>query len=250
MKSNPGNKGQDTLYRTISGEIKPFRFDASVADVFADMIQRSVPGYEASLSIIRAVTAEYGRENSCLYDLGCSLGAATLAMRHGVSTGGCQIIAVDNSRAMVNRCCKLIERDASPVPVEVLEQNLEDTGISNASVVVMNYTLQFVPLEQRAAVLARIRQGMTPGGVLVLSEKIIDEDPEVNQRMEQLHARFKLQNGYDELEISQKRKALEHVLIPETRLAHVHRLEQAGFDSVVPCLQFLNFITLLARVAG
>jgi len=214
------------------------------------MIRRSVPGYAATLSMISTITAEFACENSRLYDLGCSLGTATLAMRHGIAVKGCEIIAVDNSSAMIKRCQKVMQRDQSSVPVRVIEQDLLHSKIRNASVVVMNYTLQFIPLELRAELLTRIYQGLLPGGVLVLSEKIVFSDPDTNRYMSKLYTRFKLQNGYDELEIARKRTALEHILIPETRSGHIKRLKDAGFATVTQCMQFLNFITLLARKNG
>jgi len=240
----------DTLYRAPRDEISPFVFDEQVAEVFPDMIQRSVPGYHATLSVISTVTAEYAQPHSRLYDLGCSLGAATLAMRRAVRSDDCEIIAVDNSAAMVQRCRNLMAREGGAVPVRVLEQDILETAIENAAVVILNYTLQFIPAAQRADLLSRIHAGLLPGGVLLLSEKIVLEDEQENATMNVLHRRFKRLNGYDDLEIAQKRAALENVLVPEALAVHRDRLKSAGFDPVVQCLQFLNFITLMAGKPG
>ncbi len=246
MAAKSDNSGKDTLYRTPISEVRPFQFDGRVADVFADMIQRSVPGYAETLSIIESVAREYAQNDSVLYDLGCSLGAATLALRRGVAGKSCRIVAVDNSAAMVERCRLVLERDAGTTPVSVIENDLQQVEPENASVTVMNYTLQFIPADQRQLLLNKIYKDLKPGGVLVLSEKIVAEDATTNRRLQQLHERFKKQNGYNELEIAQKRSALEKVLIPETAATHKQRLRTAGFASVTTCLQFLNFTTFLA----
>ncbi|HWK52760.1 MAG TPA: carboxy-S-adenosyl-L-methionine synthase CmoA, partial [Hyphomicrobiales bacterium] len=221
---------RDTLYQS-DDPVAAFVFDTKVAAVFADMIERSVPGYASIVGMIGTLAERYAQPSSRCYDLGCSLGAATLAMRHGIKAPGCSIIAVDNSPAMIGRCEAVLREDTGGVPVQLLCADLLDLPIENASMVVLNFTLQFVPLERRAALLARIAQGLRPGGMLVLSEKIHFEDPALNALFIDLHHRFKEQNGYSRTEISRKRAAIENVLVPESLRTHEQRVLAAGFSS-------------------
>lgn len=224
----------------------PFEFSACVADVFPDMIRRSVPGYETVLQLLSVVARELVRDGTCCYDLGASLGAATLAIRHGIAAEDCRIVAVDSSIAMVERCRTIVDRDPAQVPVEVREQDIRKTPVENASLVVMNYTLQFLPPEDRAPLLERIAAGLCDGGALVLSDKVRHADEDRNALLVRLHHAFKRTNGYSDLEIARKRNALEKVLIPDTLEIHRHRLEQAGFRIVEPIAQGFNFVSLLA----
>jgi tRNA (cmo5U34)-methyltransferase len=64
--------------------------------------------------------------------------------------------------------------------------------------------------------------------------------------MTDLHHAFKRANGYSELEVSQKRTALENVLVPETLDTHRARLREAGFGAVDAWFQCFNFASLLA----
>ena len=239
---------RDELYASVLNEIVNFRFDESVAGVFPDMIQRSVPGYSTVISMIGTLAAEYARANSRCYDLGCSVGAATLAMRQHIKVPDCGIIAVDNAAAMIERCrLNVVEPGSTTqVPVELVCADIADIAIDNAAVVVLNYTLQFLPLAQRDAIIARIYQGLRPGGVLLLAEKIRFADPGIEQQMVDLHHAFKRANGYSDMEISQKRSALENVLIPETIAVHMERLTQSGFERPQVWFQCLNFISILA----
>ncbi len=237
---------KDRLYQNIHGQIKPFEFDEQVADVFPDMIQRSVPGYAHTLSMLSVIAKEYAQAKSTIYDLGCSLGAASLALRQSIHEQGCRIIAVDNSEAMVNRCKKNIQRDHSSCPVEVVHADIQDIKLTNASIAVMNFTLQFIPLLQRVALLRNIYEGLNKGGVLVLSEKILMETEPDNDLMTELHHQYKRLNGYDDMEIAGKRTALENVLIPETLAQHKSRLESAGFSHIQVYMQCLNFVSLIA----
>ena len=237
---------KDRIYSESLAQIAEFRFDGRVADVFTDMIERSVPGYRSIITMIETLTQRYAQPGSNLYDLGCSLGAATLSMARGLDAADCHIIAVDNSPAMVARCRKAVARAHTCASVRIVEQDLADVPIDKASVVVLNFTLQFIPPEKRAALLRRICDGMQPGGVLILSEKVVFEDDHLNALLSDIHHNFKRAHGYSDLEISQKRTALENVLIPETIPHHRERLLQAGFRSVDVWFQCFNFMSMLA----
>lgn len=228
----------------------PFRFDESVARVFPDMLRRSIPGYTASLEAIGALAARYVQPNSRCYDLGCSLGAATLAIRQGIRVPGCEIIAIDNAPAMIEHGRQVIAADdaANPGRSTVILQlgDIRDATIENASMVVMNYTLQFLDVSARDAMIARIAAGLLPGGLLLLSEKVVDDDPHMEQLLVDLHHEHKRRNAYSELEISRKRAALENVLIPETVATHRSRLAGAGFAHAAVWLRYFNFVSIVA----
>lgn len=239
---------RDDLYASALKEIVDFRFDESVAGVFPDMIQRSVPGYSTVISMIGTMAAEYARADSNCYDLGCSVGAATLAMLNNIDKPDCRIVAVDNSPAMIERCrANVLEVQTDHAsPVDLVCDDICNVTIENASVVVLNYTLQFLPTPKRDEIIARIYQGLCPGGVLLLAEKIRFADAGIEKSMVDLHHAFKRANGYSDLEISQKRSALENVLIPETIADHMERLTRSGFGRPQVWFQCLNFISLVA----
>jgi len=240
------NLQKDTLYASPLSNIDAFKFDHSVVDVFPDMIQRSVPGYSAIISAIGLLAGRFIQPNSYCYDLGCSLGAASLSMRHKITDLSCKIIAVDNSEAMLSRCQKIINRDTSPIPVELICRDIQDIDINNASVVVLNFTLQFIPLADRDNFIKRIYQGLRPGGLLILSEKLFFDDPRQQALQTEMHHAFKKANGYSELEVSQKRASLENVLIPETFTQHKDRLLKSGFDNAEVWFQYFNFSSMIA----
>lgn len=236
---------RDTLYQhdTVTGA---FVFDARVAAVFSDMISRSVPGYATIVSMIGTLAERYAQPGSRCYDLGCSLGAASLALREGIRVPDCSIVAVDNSQPMLDRFAALLEDKPGSVPVELHCADLMDVAIEDASIVVLNFTLQFVPLAQRAALMARIAAGLRPGGLLILSEKFELEDAGLNRLFIDLHHRFKEQNGYSRTEISRKRAAIENVLVPETLRAHEQRVLGSGFSSFAVWFQCFNFASMVA----
>lgn len=236
---------KDTVYCLPLERIDEFQFDAQVADVFENMIQRSVPGYGLLLDMIALLTGKYAQQGTNCYDLGCSLGASTLRIRQNLPAD-CTVIGVDNSAAMLDRCRQNLQRDYSQAAVEVRLQDLRDTTIENASVVVMNFTLQFIADEDRPRILKQIVDGLNKGGILILSEKVSFEDAQCQDLMTGLHHQFKKQQGYSDLEIAQKRTSLENVLVSNTMKEHCNRLKDAGFSTVEICVRCLNFVAFLA----
>jgi tRNA (cmo5U34)-methyltransferase len=240
------NETRDNIYADPSLESGLFTFDDTVARVFPDMIRRSVPGYSTIVAMTGLLAGRYATPGSTLYDLGCSLGASTLAMRQNIRTPDCRIISVDNSAAMLERCRTVIETDTHDTPVTLTCADLQEVAIADASVVVLNFTLQFVPLAARDGVMEAICRGLRPGGIMVLSEKVSFEDPRLDQLNIDLHHQFKRANGYSELEIARKRSALENVLLPETLAQHRARIAAAGFSSCDVWFQCFNFASLIA----
>ena len=237
----------DNIFSKALDKVDSFSFDQQVVQVFPDMIKRSVPGYENIINSIAVITQRCAIDNSNLYDLGCSLGAATLSMRRGLlEKTGCQIISVDNSSAMVESCKQHIQAYKSEIPVTVLQDDICNIKIENASVVVLNFTLQFLTPEKRLSLLTNIYQGLLPGGVLILSEKFLFDDPKSHQLIIDLHLDFKRNQGYSELEISQKRSSLDNVLISDTVEEHYQRLQQAGFKHNNLWYQYFNFGSILS----
>ena len=230
--------GADSLYARPQNAGR-FRFDAAVADVFQDMITRSVPGYASLVHGIAVLAQKFKQPDATGYDLGCSLGtvARALAARLGPEH---PIVAVDASPDMIARC----PRGANP-SVQYRCADVRAVELEPADVVVLNLTLQFLPPDDRLPLLAGIAKALRPGGVLILTEKVRFPEPE-ESRLRARHENFKRAQGYSELEISQKRTALEDVLRRDSPETHRARLMQAGFDSVTVWFQCLHFLSMLA----
>ncbi len=245
---------RDNIYAQDHPLLGAFAFDDAVARVFPDMIKRSVPGYTTIIPMIGVISEHYAQDNSQLYDLGCSLGASLLAMRNGVKAKGCKVVGIDNAQAMLERCQTYVDQDSertSPegmnenVPVELHLGDITSFPYVDASVVTLNFTLQFIDPDKRQTLIQTLFDAMLPGGALILSEKICFEGAE-QALQEQLHWDFKRANGYSDLEVSQKRSALENVLLPETAQAHIDRLKTAGFSQASQWYQCFNFTSFIA----
>ena len=238
--------GRDDLFASALSDPGLFRFDASVASVFPDMINRSVPGYATVVGMTGTLAAQHARPGSQIYDLGCSWGASLRSVAREPACDRCELIGIDNSESMLEQASNHLAQFPEARRIQLQHADVLDNPLHNASVVIMNYTLQFIPVEEREGLLKRIREAMMPGDVLILSEKLTLPDPRLNEYLIDLHHNFKRQQGYSDLEIAQKRQALEDVLVPETRQTHVERLQKVGFSRCDVWFQCLNFGSLIA----
>ncbi|GBF29818.1 carboxy-S-adenosyl-L-methionine synthase [bacterium MnTg03] len=237
----PKRSNKDRVFAKPLSDVKAFEFNEDVTRVFQDMITRSVPGYELLLQMIALYASVFVRDKSNIYDLGCSLGEVSRLIAEQTRKLNCAIIAVDNSPSMISKC----QQFGDSGNIDWRCDDIQNIEISNASMVVLNLTLLFIDRDQRQSLITGIARGLNEGGVLVLSEKVL-LDPELeNQRMVQLHQAFKKMRGYSDLEISQKRTALENVLLPDSQAMHQQRLKQAGFSEVYQCFRCFNFVSYL-----
>ena len=236
----------DDIFAKPQPELADFKFDKKVVSVFPDMIRRSVPGYENVIIMSGLFAERFAQPDSNIYDLGCSLGATTLAVRSRIKATGARIVAVDNSPAMVERCRELIDADKHDIPVELVLDDIRNIDYEKNSMTVLNYTLQFLPPEERAPLLKRIYDSMLPGGILLLSEKVTFAEKQNSELFIDIYHAWKAHNGYSEMEIKQKRNALENVLIPDTIPQHLARLEEIGFKRAELWFQCFNFISMAA----
>ena len=225
-------------------DIADFRFDKEVVEVFDDMVRRSVPGYDSMIQMIGLIARMYGQDNTNYYDLGSSTGAISLAIalnnKHQKNT----FFAVDNSEEMVSKCQQNLESKIDNL--KAICADINQIHIENASIVVLNLTLQFIDVKDRSNLIKKIYEGLNPGGVLIISEKIHFEDKETQDQITNLHIDFKKENGYSELEIANKRQAIENVLITDTKAIHIERLKDSGFKDTSCFFQCLNFVSFLS----
>lgn len=247
--------GLDTLFTTPLDKAARFSFDEQVVACFPDMIRRSVPGYGQVLAMLPIFVrrhAKFNQQNegglrvSRVYDLGCSLGAASMALASDFSASDLQIKAVDISPAMTSKAKAVLDEHFSGHDIEVITQDVREIDFEPCDVVILNLTLQFLPKDDRLALLTKIYKALDSGGILILTEKTHALDEQFDAWLIERYYDFKRANGYSELEISGKRNALENVLITDTIDEHHDRLSAAGFERHLTWFQFLNFASMIA----
>ncbi len=226
--------------------VNDFDFGSETARVFDDMLDRSVPFYSEIQRMMGEIAKDFAEPHSRIYDLGCSTGT-TLRQLDEIIEDPVTLIGIDASPEMLLRAKEKFATFPSRHPVELIAANLEEElPIENASVVVLNLTLQFVRPLYRDRLLANIARGTRSGGCLILVEKVLSENSALNRLFIKNYYAFKRRNGYSEMEISQKREALENILVPYHESENRELLSRNGFTSVEPFFRWYNFSGLIA----
>lgn len=237
---------KDRVFADKKKEIKPFEFNQKVAQVFNDMLNRSVPLYQENILRLAQLARYFYKPGSRMYDLGCSNGNLGIQILTLFENQRFEMIGVDNSNPMIEKYSQRLKKFMHPDRIELICDRMENIVIRNASVVFINLTLQFLDVDARDGMIRSVYEGLLPGGVLLMTEKTVHPEKELDELEKLIYQAFKRENGYSELEISQKREALEKVLVPDTVNTHMARLKQAGFSKVDVWLKWFNFCSMIA----
>ncbi|RJX18207.1 MAG: carboxy-S-adenosyl-L-methionine synthase CmoA [Desulfobulbus sp.] len=236
---------QDRLFE--NGEVRAdFTFNDQVAEVFDDMLSRSIPFYAQVIDNMAALLSRQVKSGSTLYDLGCSTGTALLELARHLPDRQLRFVGLDNAPAMLAKARRKAEMFGKSALVSFREEDITTADLPEAGAILCNYTLQFIRPLTRAAFVRRLFDALPEGGLLLVSEKVISHDPMLNRLFIDLYHQFKLRQGYSELEIAAKREALENVLIPFSIQENRDLLTRAGFRSVETCFQWFNFASFVA----
>ena len=238
----------DRLFQEKNIESGKFSFDENVARVFDDMINRSIPLYADVQRSIPMLVSLLDHDPVRIVDLGCSTGTSLIHLARSLPEKPIELVGVDNSQAMLDKCAEKMAALGFSDAATVVRGDIQDYRLNDMSVVLMNYTLQFIAPDQRLEMLKQVASGLRPGGFLLLSEKVIHPDPRTDAALVEMYFDYKRRQGYSELEIARKRDALENVLVPLTVDGNLDLLGEAGFASVEVLLKWFNFTTFVARV--
>ena len=239
--------GKDRIFNHPQDRIPPFEFNDRVVAVFEDMIHRSVPFYSEIVRRQVQLTARFYKEQTRIYDLGCSHGNLGIGLLDLLSDKPFELIAVDNSRPMIEKYQSRLDKMGGVRSIELKCEDILEVPISNASVVILNLTMQFLKPQKRDALIASVCEGLIPGGVLLITEKVVHEDEYLDELQQAFYYRYKMENGYSKMEISQKRDALEKVMIPDSVEVHEDRFTRSGFRTFDLWLKWFNFAAWVCR---
>jgi len=236
---------RDTLFDTKVPGVK-FEFNEMVAEVFDDMLDRSVPFYKEIIEMTAEILGRSLQKGDVVYDLGCSTGTTLLYLARTLESRKLKFVGLDNSKAMLAKARRKAEMFSMTQRIVFSEQDITRADFSGAGGVILNYTLQFINPAMRPEFLRNVQNGLRSGGVLILSEKVVSRDKAVNEQFLDAYHQYKMRSGYSELEIANKREALENVLIPLCIQENLDLLLQAGFSRAETFFQWFNFVSILA----
>ena len=237
---------KDRIFAKKRSMAKDFDFGADTASVFDDMLPRSVPFYIEIQRMIGEIVSDFVVEGTNVYDLGCST-CNTFIVLDKLLPKGVRFIGMDFSQEMLQRGREKLAQYKVTRDFDLVLADLNDGAqLKNASAVIINLTLQFVRPLRRPPLIKSIANGMNKGGCLVVVEKVITKDPTLNRLFIKYYYAFKQRNGYSDLEIAQKREALENILVPYQVRENMEMFLGNGFSEVDVFFKWYNFCGLVA----
>jgi tRNA (cmo5U34)-methyltransferase len=243
---SPEDVRHDSIFAAKRNTIGDFTFDRDTAVVFDDMVSRSVPYYNEIQRMVGELSREFAAPNTSLYDLGCATGTTFMAI-DGVVDPSVKFVGIDNAEEMLNEARGKLDGMRSNRRFELITADLHGKlPIENASVVILLLTLQFVRPLARDKLLKQIFDGMRENSCLILVEKLTSASTLLNRLFIKHYYDFKRRNGYSDMEISQKREALENVLIPYHYEENVDLLKRTGFAHCEEFFRWYNFAGMVA----
>lgn len=236
---------EDTLYSTGTVE-EDFTFNDRVAEVFDDMLNRSIPYYRTVIDGMAQLLAYRLPAGSTLYDLGCSTGTTLLELSRRLPERHFRYIGIDNAPAMLDKARRKSAMFNKSTVLQFRQDDITRCALPSASGIICNYTLQFLRPMTRQKFVKRLYEALPEGGVFFLSEKTISHASRLNRDFIDIYHEFKKKQGYSELEIAAKREALENILIPFSLQENIALLQDAGFEEIETYFKWFNFTALVA----
>ena len=230
---------KDNLYKEPHEKDHKFSFNSSVADVFEDMVSRSVPGYDFLVENIGVLSKKFYQDNTKIYDLGSSLCGCSISVLKKIKNKNIEICAVDSSKAMIDICKKRINSSE----IKFFNSDILDIEIDNASVIILNLTLQFIPINKRTDLLKKLFLQLNKNGVIIVTEKIKLDKKSDDIFFVNFHEFFKENNGYSKEEIDRKKIALSKTMQIESEKIHEDRFRSIGCNNFYRWFQCYNFVS-------
>lgn len=238
--------GEDRLFEAPAALAKDFKFGRETVQVFDDMVGRSVPYYAEIQRMVAEMAGDFAVPGTQLYDLGCATGT-TLSLLDQTVDPDVSFIGIDNSPEMLITARAKLDSLGTKRRIDLVQSDLHAMPeLNNASMIIMLLTLQFVRPLHRGRIMEQISRSLHEQGCLILVEKLTQNDSRLNRLFINYYYNMKKRNGYSETEITQKREALENILIPYRLDENVELLHQAGFRSVEVFFRWYNFCGILA----
>ncbi len=233
---------KDSIF--IKEQERQFQFDERIALVFDDMADRSIPFYRENMNLIVKIIDRWIKHNGTVLDLGCSTASLLLQIERELRDKNLNLIGIDNSEHMVERGRGKI--NAFNSKIKIFHEDILLSEIQNSDIVIMNYTLQFIRPLYREQLLNKIFNSLSHDGILFLTEKVVSSETKFNKNLIDIYYDYKRSRGYSEYEISQKREALENVLVPYTEEENHILLKKVGFRHIENIFRWANFSTVVA----
>lgn len=231
-------------FKNVDKKIKSkkagWKFNKSVAKNFNSHVTKSVPFYKISHDLVEKFSDFFIKNNSNIYDLGCSTGLLAQKIYKSHNDKNINLTAIDYSKHMIDQI------KIKKTKVNFIHTNLETFKFKKSDFIYSLYTMQFINPAVRQKIFDKIYNSLNWGGGFIIFEKIRGADARFQEMLTFLYYDFKSDNGFNSNEILSKERSLRGNLDPYTYSENIRFLKRAGFKDIMPISQYLCFAGFLA----
>ena len=229
----------------IKTEDSNWKFSGETVSNFNDHVKKSVPLYLEGHQIICGLSKFFVKDNSIVYEIGCSTGTLTTKLSESnKSKTSARFIGLDIEKDMVDYASKHLEKKNSYVSFE--HANIVSTELEKSDLIVCYYTIQFISPSERQEVIDKLYQSLNWGGALIMFEKVRAPDARFQDIINTMYLNYKLEQGYSGENIVTKMMSLKGILEPFSTQGNIDLLKRAGFLDIVSIQKYLSFEGFLA----
>ncbi len=229
--------------KKIFAQNSSWSFDKNVPKNFDQHISKSVPLYHQMHWLCEQISDFYIKEDSVIYDIGSSTGSllSKIASRHKLKKNT-KYFGLDVVKKMITYANK----HNTHKQIKYLNKDIINFKLKRSDFIICFYTLQFIHPKHRQNVVNKLFKSLNWGGALFIVEKVRSYDARTQDQMTTIYEEFKLFNGFNEKEISAKKKSLKGVLEPFSSNANIQMFKRAGFKDISTIAKFISFEGFLA----
>lgn len=206
-----------------------WEFNSEVASIFVKHARQHIPNYDEVIARTVQLCVTEFKKTDKIIDVGCATGETLTRLHYA---GFQNLVGVDSSEDMLTHARKN--------PGEYILSNLFPVTTGPYSVVICNWTLHFI--KNKLSYLQNIYNSMLPGGMLILSDKTVNDGLEL-----ELYHDFKRRNGVTEQEIISKARSVQDIMFIDSPEWYFENLKAIGFSPVRIINAHYCFTTFLAR---
>lgn len=195
---------------------------------FQTIAKTNIPNYEVVIDKCIKIADTFLSKTSNIIDVGSSLG---FTLKKFNNAGYINLYGVEKSKKMIEN---MLFKNATIFNSDVFPKELK------FDMVLMNWVLHFIL--DRKKYLIDVFDSLNDGGIVILSEKIYSP-----KEFEKIYYEFKKENNISELEILEKKKKLQGVLITYPIEWYIETLKNIGFSDIQIIDADFCFNTLYAR---
>ncbi len=171
------------------------------------MLRRSIPQYEVMRKAVFDIGRRFAEPGTFIVDLGCSRGDA-LAPFVKEFGSKCNYLGLEISEPMLEAARKRFKDEIDSGVVNIEQRDLRESYPDvQASVTLCVLTLQFTPGDHRQRILNDVFRHTSPGGVLIVVEKVLGASSQLTALMAEIYHELKADHGYRKEEVERKRLA-------------------------------------------